>query len=411
MQTNISPQYKDTPLGKLANQVLRNCVHCGFCNATCPTYQLLGDELDGPRGRIYLIKQVMEGKTPSYKTRQHLDRCLTCLNCETTCPSGVQYHHLLAIGQKVVSEQVKLPLHKRILRQVILNTMPYPNRFYGLVKLGQAFKPLMPKFLSAQLPDNSKSEIVSAKPQQRKMLLLAGCVQKALAPEIHQQSISLLEKLDIEVQLEQKQNCCGALTHHLQENDKTLLFVKQNLDKWSELLGSGIEKIISNASGCGLMVKDYPHYIETTLGKDSPYYKKALKVSEHTKDIGEIVLDEDYLSLTINPNYKTIAYHPPCTLQHGQKLPELVESMLAKIIEKNTLDVKLVSVKDKHLCCGSAGTYSLMNPGLSHQLRENKLNNLKSNEVDVIATANIGCLHHLQSGTETQVMHWIQLLA
>ena len=411
MQTKISQQYQNTPLGQLANDVLRTCVHCGFCNATCPTYQLLGDELDGPRGRIYQIKQVLEGQPVSYKTKQHLDRCLTCLNCETTCPSGVQYHHLLAIGQKMVSDKVQLPFQKRLLRQMILFTMPYPKRFNFLVKLGQLFKPLMPAVLSKQLPEkSSRTEIEIPKPQNRKMLLLSGCVHKSISPDIHQHSIKLLEKLGIELLLEENQNCCGALTHHMQDEQKTLTFVTSNIDKWSTLLESGIEKIISNASGCGVMVKDYPHFIKTSLGQDSTYYPKAIKIAEQTKDIGEVIQNEDFLSLKIDANYQKIAYHPPCTLQHGQKLPELVESLLQQIIDKHQQKIALIPVKDKHLCCGSAGTYSLMNPSISHQLRDNKLKGLKSNEADVIATANIGCLHHLQAGTKTKVTHWIQLL-
>lgn len=405
MQTNIIESYKKTQLGQQANEILRSCVHCGFCNATCPTYQLLGDELDGPRGRIYLIKQILEGKQPTEKTKKHLDNCLNCLNCETTCPSGVQYHHLLEIGQTLIVKDVELPWRKKILRQLILNVMPYPRRFNFFVSLGVSVNAFLPKKLSKLLPpDHKQTLFFEPQNRSRQMLLLQGCVHKAISPDIHQKTSQVLDRLGIELIDEKDPGCCGALTHHLQAEPQTIDFIKKNIDSWSESLEQGIEVIISNASGCGAMVKDYPRLVEKYLGKESIYYDKAVKISEVTKDISQILNQEDLSPLKLDPKYKNIAYHPPCSLQHAQHLPEIVEKILT------SLGANLSPIKDKHLCCGSAGSYSILNPEISHQLRDTKLEHLQNNNTDVIATANIGCLHHLQTESKIPVVHWLQLI-
>ena len=405
MQTNILDSYKQTKMGQQADEILRSCVHCGFCNATCPTYQLLGDELDGPRGRVYLIKQILEGNKPSLKTKQHLDRCLNCLNCETTCPSGVQYHQLLEIGQSLVTNEVQILWRKQLLRKLILTIMPYSKRFNFFVTIGNTVKTLLPVKLAKLLPkDHQQTIFFKASQRSRKMLLLQGCVHNAISPDIHQKTGQLLDKLGIEVLLEKDPDCCGALSHHLQAEKQTISFIKNNIDSWSDYIEQGVERIISNASGCGLMVKDYPRLVAKYLGNESIYYEKALKIASITRDISQIFNSEDLSPLELDPKYKNIAYHPPCSLQHGQHLPEIVEQILT------SLGATLLPVKDKHLCCGSAGSYSLFNPEISHQLRDNKLTNLQQNAADVIATANIGCLHHLQTEAEIPVKHWLQLI-
>ncbi len=406
MQTKLTESYKHSQIGQQANDILRSCVHCGFCNATCPTYQLSGNELDGPRGRIYLIKQMLEGEQPSLKTKQHLDNCLNCLNCETTCPSGVQYHKLLEIGQSLIIKEVKLPWQKRILRQLILNIMPYPKRFNFFVKLGVSMSPVLPETLTKLLPeDHRQSLFFKPREHSRKMLLLQGCVHNTISPDIHQKTGQLLDKLGIELINEKSPSCCGALTHHLQAEMQTIKLIKSNIDSWSDSIEQGIEVIISNASGCGVMVKDYPGLVKQSLGKQSEYYEKALKVASVTQDISQVLRNEDLSSLAIDSEYKKIAYHPPCSLQHGQHLPEIVEQILV------SLGATLTRIKDKHLCCGSAGSYSLFNPVISSQLRDNKLENLQKNDADVIATANIGCLHHLQTESIIPVKHWLQLIS
>lgn len=408
MQTQLSEHLKNTALGKMANNLLRSCVHCGFCNATCPTYQLLGDELDGPRGRIYLIKQILEGKTPTQKTKQHLDRCLNCLNCETTCPSGVKYHHLLEIGQELIATKVSLVWYKKILRSLLLSIMPYPQRFDFLMNIGQRTKFLLPHHMANLLPHHPAKQIpVSSTKHATKVLLLSGCVHRSMSPTIHPQTSKILNKLNIQVVQETKPNCCGALPHHLQAKKQTLSMITKNIDAWIKSLEQGVEYILSNASGCGSTIKDYPHIIQKAWGKTSLYYQKALIIAKKTKDLSELItlVDSSLVkqNLKIKPQYKKIAYHPPCTLQHGQKLPQIVEKLLT------SLGVTLQPLQDQHLCCGSAGTYSIFNPKIANQLRANKLENLLSHRPDIIATANIGCLHHLQVKSSVPVIHWIEL--
>ena len=400
MQTKISSAYSNTNDGQRAEEILRSCVHCGFCTATCPTYQLLGDELDSPRGRIYLIKQMIEGNEVTKNTQQHLDRCLVCRSCETTCPSGVEYSHLLEIGRKLVDEKVERPLLEKIQRKLLCFVLPYPQRFSPLIKLGRLFKPLLPAKIKLSIPDITGNIHWDNNTQARKMIILNGCVQPSLSPQINAATSRVLNKLGIELINKPLAQCCGAVNQHLNDETTALTFIKKNIDEWQPLLESGTaEAIIITASGCGAMVKEYAHM----LRNDNDYAEKAKQVSLACKDISEIIASEDLSQLEINTD-KTISFHSPCTLQHAQKLNGVVEGILGKA------GFKLNVIKDSHLCCGSAGTYSILQADISQQLKQNKLHALEKDKPELIATANIGCLHHLASGTETKVQHWIELL-
>ncbi|MFV2060647.1 MAG: glycolate oxidase subunit GlcF [Gammaproteobacteria bacterium] len=397
MQTNISEEYQSIPEFQTADKILRSCVHCGFCTATCPTYQLLGNELDSPRGRIYLIKQVLEGNNITHKTQLHLDRCLTCRACETICPSGVEYGHLLDIGRKYVNKKIKRSLLNRLKITALLAILPYPKRFSVLFKIACYFNFLMPQGLKQKLPE--KIPTSSRQPNlKRKMLLLTGCVQPTLAPKINAATIQLFNKLNIELIEIPEINCCGAVTHHLSEETKTAKIIKNNINKWWPLIESGAEAIIVNASGCSVMVKDYGFILQS----DNQYSEKAKKISSLCKDISEILQENDITDFKINTSSR-IAFHAPCTLQHGMKLNGVVE----KILEKS--GYHLTTIKDKHLCCGSAGTYSILQSKLSNQLVNNKIKNIEADYPELIVTANIGCLHHLQNKTSLPVKHWVEL--
>jgi len=400
MQTNITEQFLATTLGQQANTILRKCVHCGFCNATCPTYQLMGDELDGPRGRIYQIKQILEGQTPSSETQKHLDRCLTCRNCETTCPSGVDYGELLGIGRELIEESVKRSTWDRFKRWCIREALAYPKRFNLLLLPGQIMRPLLPSALRKMIPERHiKQEWPQSSDATRKMLLLQGCVQPALSPSINHATATVLSRLNIQVIEETPAACCGALHHHTSAQEQALDFIRNRIDTWWPHVENGIEAIVSTASGCGVHIKDYGQL----LSNDERYKDKAATISSLVKDISEVINQED-LSGIQKPAKEKIAYHPPCTLQHGQKLPGIVEGIF------NRIDIELIPVNDSHLCCGSAGSYSLLNPKLSDQLGQNKINYLTANQPDIIVTANIGCLHHLDTRSEIPVKHWIELL-
>lgn len=400
MQTKISPEFNTTLAGQRAEEILRSCVHCGFCTATCPTYQLLGDELDSPRGRIYLIKQVLEGNEVSKNTQQHLDRCLVCRSCETTCPSGVEYSHLLEIGKNIVDEKVKRPLFERIQRKLLCSVLPYPKRFSFAIKLGRLFKPILPAKIKHSIPDITGNTIWSKQSQLRRMIVLNGCVQPSLSPQINAAASRVLNKLGIELINKPLAQCCGAVNQHLNDEPIALQFIKQNIDEWFPLLNSNkAEAIVITASGCGAMIKEY----EYMLRDDTDYAEKAKVVSQSCKDISEIITNEDLTKLEIDTN-RRISFHSPCTLQHAQKLNGVVEGILTKA------GFSLNVIKDSHLCCGSAGTYSILQAEISQQLKQNKLHMLELDKPDLIATANIGCLHHLDSGTETKVIHWIELL-
>jgi glycolate oxidase iron-sulfur subunit len=402
MQTNLADFIKHTREGEEADSILRKCVHCGFCTATCPTYQLLGDELDGPRGRIYLIKQVLEGKQATAKTQMHLDRCLTCRNCETTCPSGVQYGHLVDIGRKIVEDQVPRPLSQRLMRTALKETLPRKWLFTPAMKMGQLVRPLLPRALKNKVPPMQDAGNWPTRRHARKMLLLDGCVQPSMAPNINAATARVFDALGVQLVIASKAGCCGAIRYHLNDHEGGLDDMRRNIDAWWPLVEAGAEAIVMTASGCGVMVKEYGHL----LAHDAAYAVKAKRIAELTVDVSEILPDfEAVLQNKLNGKIvKRVAYHPPCTLQHGQQIRGKVEGVLRAV----GVDVQLCA--DSHLCCGSAGTYSVLQPELAYQLRDNKLANLQATKPEMIVSANIGCLTHLQSGTETPVKHWIELI-
>ena len=406
MQTNLADFIKDTPEGQEAESILRKCVHCGFCTATCPTYQLLGDELDGPRGRIYLIKQVLEGKQATRQTQLHLDRCLTCRSCESTCPSGVQYGRLVDIGRKVVDDQVPRPFMQHVVRTALKQALPRKWLFTPAMKAGQMVRPLLPAGLRNKVPAPQDAGAWPTTRHARKMLLLDGCVQPAMSPNINAAAARVFDALGIELVIAPRAGCCGAIRHHLNDHDGAKDDMRRNIDAWWPSVEAGAEAIVMTASGCGSTVKEYGHL----LAHDPAYAAKAERISALTKDLSELLpAHETALQAKLSARRAgkpaaRVAYHPPCTLQHGQQIRGKVESVLRAI----GVDVKLCA--DSHICCGSAGTYSVLQPALSYQLRDNKLANLMATAPDEIVTANIGCVTHLQSGTATPVRHWIELV-
>ena len=406
MQTNLAPEFQGTADGLAAEAILRKCVHCGFCTATCPTYQLLGDELDGPRGRIYLIKQVLEGQAPTRKTQQHLDRCLTCRNCESTCPSGVDYGHLVDIGRKLVDERVARPVAEKAVRWALKEGLPSPL-FAPAMKLGQTVRGLLPAALQNKVPAVQDAGQWPARTHARKMLMLEGCVQPSMAPNINSATARVLDAAGIQVVLATKAGCCGAVKFHLNDHDGGKAEMRRNIDAWWPQVEAGVEALVMNASGCGVMVKDYGH-----LFKGEPAYAaKAARISALTRDLSELLPDlvpalKDALSLPgASAPAGQLTFHPPCTLQHGQQLRGGVEKQLTELGFK----VNVASC-EAHLCCGSAGTYSVLQPELSYALRDRKLGNLAQMQPDTIVSANIGCITHLQSGTATPVRHWVEVL-
>ncbi|MFK7860729.1 MAG: glycolate oxidase subunit GlcF [Granulosicoccus sp.] len=405
MQTTLAPELANDPRAIAAEAILRKCVHCGFCLATCPTYNLLGDELDSPRGRIYLMKQVFEGHTPTEATRTHLDRCLTCRNCETTCPSGVEYGHLVDLGRSVVEEKVPRTGREKWLRKGILSVLPYSRRISPLVKLGQTVRPLLPGFLASSVPLKQSPGAIPESVHERHMLVLDGCVQPSMSPATNASAARVLDAFGIALKGAQKSGCCGAVHYHLNEQEKAKNFIRRNIDAWWPSVEAGAEAIIVTASGCGVMVKDYGH----VLADDPLYADKARKVSELACDIVEVLIDvlndEDVSRYSeAAAAVGRVAFHAPCTLQHGQKLPQVTEALLGRF------GFTLTPVADGHTCCGSAGTYSIFQPALSKQLKENKVSNLLAGRPDVIATANIGCQLQIQGGANQSVVHWIELV-
>ncbi len=404
MQTSIDKLIKLTQPGQEADAILRKCVHCGFCNATCPTYQLLGDELDGPRGRIYLIKQALEGNAVTRKTQTHLDRCLNCLACETTCPSGVEYHRLLDIGRNWVDQHVQRSAYDNVRRKLLRGILPYKRRFHFLLSLGQMMSFILPDAVKRAIPARQIRSPWPDKQHQRKMLVLDGCVQPSLAPNINTATARVLAALGISLVKADKAGCCGAVSWHLSAPEEARVFMRQNIDAWWPFIEAGIEAIVMTASGCGSVVKEYGAY----LADDKNYAQKARRVSELTKDISEILVNEDlsFFNNTIKNIGKPqrVAFHAPCTLQHGQKITGVVETILQQA------GYELTHVPDAHLCCGSAGTYSILQKDLSQQLLINKLKSLENDHPDVIVTMNIGCLNHLASGANTKVLHVVELL-
>jgi glycolate oxidase iron-sulfur subunit len=406
MQTNLADFIKDTPEGREADAILRKCTHCGMCTATCPTYQLLGDELDGPRGRIYLIKQVLEGVTPTAKTRLHLDRCLTCRSCETTCPTGVRYGRLADIGRDLVEQRVGRGPVESAWRWLLNAVIPQPVLFGSLLYLGRLVRPLLPPSLSRKIPKGTAARSWPKASYARKMLVLDGCVQPSLSPATNAAAARVLDRLGITLVRAQGAGCCGGVSFHLNRQEAALDTMRRIIDAWWPHVEQGAEAIVMTASGCGVTVKEYGHL----LSHDPAYARKAQRISELTKDISEIITAEkDKLKalVTRHPSLVTgprIAFHSPCTLQHGLKLNGKIESLLAD------LGYELTPVPDSHLCCGSAGTYSILQPELSRRLLENKITALTSSAPTAILTANIGCQVHLQGATQLPVRHWIEVL-
>ena len=421
MQTNLADWIKDTPRGQEADAILRACVHCGFCTATCPTYQLLGDELDGPRGRIYLIKQMLEGEPVSKRTQLHLDRCVTCRSCETTCPSGVKYGRLVDIGRAVVDEKVGRGPVEKTWRRFLSWGLTSGTPFATAVGLGRMVRGVLPLSLRRKIPAEIAPGPWPVATHSRRMLLLKGCVQPSLLPRIDAATARVLDRAGISMLQIAESGCCGAVSHHLDFHDEAMTFVKRNIDAWWPLIEAGAEAIVVNASGCAVMVKDYGHLLRF----DASYAERAAKVSALAKDISEIVMAEwERLAPIIASSAEArralettsasapgstgiaprAAFHSPCTLQHGQQIRGPVEQVM------RALGFTLTPVADAHLCCGSAGTYSILHPDISNRLKESKLAALQAGEPIVIASANVGCITHLQSGTSTPVRHWIELL-
>ncbi len=422
MLVRLPESLRRTPQGHEAEAILRSCVHCGFCNATCPTYQLLGDELDGPRGRIYLIKNLLEDETGPEATRRHLDRCLTCLSCETTCPSGVRYGQLLEIAREHLESRHPRPWRERLLRRGLRLLLTRPRLLRRLLPLGRAAGPLLPKslhpYLRAARPappwprtphhslhtpgaaGNDGAKHPKAASPGRRMILLEGCAQAALRPDLNVHTARLLQRLEITALRPPRGGCCGALSLHLGARTEARHLARANIDAWWPQVEAGAEAIVSHASACSLMLKDYGRL----LADDGAYRDKAARIAALSRDLTEVLAAEEVAAL--RPRHvKTIAFHAPCTLQHGLGLAAQAEDMLRRC------GFRLLPVADAHLCCGAAGTYSLLQPDLSHRLRERKLAALTRERPDCIATANIGCLLHLQGAAVIPVRHWLELLA
>ncbi len=447
MKTNLAEFIKSTPEGKEADKILRTCVHCGFCTATCPTYQLLGDELDSPRGRIYLIKEVLEGNQVTAKTQLHLDRCLTCRACETTCPSGVEYGKLVDIGRNIVEQHVPRSPVAALQRVALRAVLPRPAIFKPLLTVARAMRPLLPSALRRKIPKaDSQSIEWPAASHARKMLVLDGCVQPTLAPGINPATARVLDRLGISLVKEEMAGCCGAVTFHLNRQDDGRDYMRRNIDAWWPHVESGVEAVVITASGCGTMVKEYGHQ----LAHDPQYAEKSARISGLCRDISEVIVaEQDKLEELLNPSLAPygqspvaasgtsvplssevghpsplmgearypaksgipasatkprVAFHSPCSLQHGLQIRGAVESILV------SAGFELTPVEDSHLCCGSAGTYSILQPDLSQRLLKNKVDALEAGGPAIVATANIGCLTHIQGGTALQVRHWINLL-
>ncbi|TWO71004.1 glycolate oxidase subunit GlcF [Caenimonas sedimenti] len=402
MQTQLAPEFRDTAEGREAEAILRKCVHCGFCTATCPTYQVLGDELDGPRGRIYLMKQVLEGDAPTRKTQLHLDRCLTCRNCESTCPSGVQYGRLVDIGRAIVERKVPRGAGAKAARWALKEGLT-SAAFAPAMKLGQAVRGLLPPLLRDKVPAARDAGRWPTATHARKVLLLAGCVQPAMMPNINSATARVLDAAGIQAVVAPAAGCCGALKFHLNDQDGGRAQMRANIDAWWPFVERGeVEAIVMNASGCGVTVREYGHLLQ----HDNAYAEKASRIAELTRDLSELLPElVPALRGRVRAPAGLLAFHPPCTLQHGQQLRGGVEQGLTAL----GFQVR-VALNESHLCCGSAGTYSVLHPDIAHTLRDRKLGHLAELAPEAIVSANIGCITHLQSGTQTPVRHWVELL-
>ena len=414
MQTTFSEEQLKDPAIKRSNEILRNCVHCGFCTATCPTYQVLGDELDSPRGRIYLIKDMLENeRVPDEKTVKHIDRCLSCLACMTTCPSGVHYMHLVDHAREYIEARYKRPFTDRALRWVLARILPYPMRFrWALIgaKLGRPFRFLMPDArLRAMLDmaprhippvsrnDDPQSFAPEGQPVKR-VALMTGCAQKALNTDINDATIRLLTRLGCEVVVAEGAGCCGALTHHMGKAQESHAAAAANIRAWArEMDGKGLDAIVINTSGCGTTVKDYGH-----MFRNDPLAEDAARVSGIAMDVSEILIQLDLPQG--DDKGLTVAYHAACSLQHGQQIKTYPKDLLKKA------GFTVVEPADSHLCCGSAGTYNLMQPEISAKLKQRKVRTLEAKNPDLIAAGNIGCMMQIGSGTQLPIVHTVELL-
>ena len=419
METHFSKEQLKDQDNKSSEKILRKCVHCGFCNATCPTYQLLGNELDGPRGRIYLIKDMIENKKPANeKIVKHIDRCLSCYSCMTTCPSGVNYMHLIDHGRSHIEKTYKRPFSERLVRDFLSKVLPNPilfkilGIFTLLVKPFQYIFPqkirtmisLMPiKFPKKNLPSLNVYPAKKRKKPVARVALLTGCVQKVISPQINEATIRLLNRHGIEVVVPKHIDCCGSLNHHLGKSDLARQTFKKNISIWyDEYLKNGLDAIISNTSGCGTTLKDYGFIFRS----DEKFKKKAKKISELTKDISEF-LDENvklnFIQNKVNKSYK-IAYHSACSMQHGQKIHEVPKNLIKKTGNQ------VFDIPEGHLCCGSAGTYNLLQGEIAKKLLENKISNINKVQPEIITTGNIGCITQISNGTKIPILHTVEII-
>ncbi|HEY9120355.1 MAG TPA: glycolate oxidase subunit GlcF [Marinobacter sp.] len=400
MQTNLVQQFANTAEGQEAESILRACVHCGFCTATCPTYQELNDERDGPRGRIYLMKMFLEGEEVTEKSREHLDRCLTCRSCETTCPSGVKYGRLIDISRGLMEQEMPRPPKERWIRWSLARVLPNRQLFGLLLRMGQFFRPVLPQVLRTKVPPRKQASPWPSASHDRVVLALAGCVQPSATPNTNAAAARVLDRLGITMVEAPEAGCCGAVNHHLSEHEKALDAMRRNIDAWWPAIDAGAEAIIMTASGCGAMVQEYGHLL-----RDDPVYAaKAQKVSDMTIDLGAFLLKQDLEKLNVPKGAGKVAFHCPCTLQHAMQQSGVVDQVLRKA------GIELAETREKHLCCGSAGTYSILQPELSQRLLNNKLKALTVDNPDRIVTANIGCQMHLETKAKVPVQHWIELL-
>ncbi|MCR9111672.1 MAG: glycolate oxidase subunit GlcF [Rhodobacteraceae bacterium] len=414
MKTEFSPEQLKSPAIQRSNEILRTCVHCGFCTATCPTYQVLGDELDSPRGRIYLIKDMLENdRDPDPQTVKHIDRCLSCLACMTTCPSGVHYMHLVDHAREYIEERYERPLFERALRWTLARILPYPGRFRLALlgaKIGRPFAFLMPdarlramlEMAPKQIPPVSRNDdpqVFPAKGERRKRVaLMTGCAQRALNTDINDATIRLLTRLGCDVVVAEGAGCCGALTHHMGKTGESHATAARNIRAWTrEMDAGGLDAVVINTSGCGTTVKDYGH-----MFRNEPLAQDAARVSDMAMDVSELLMQ---LELPEGAGQDLrIAYHAACSLQHGQQIKTHPKTLLKRA------GFEVAEPADAHLCCGSAGTYNLMQPEISRQLKERKVQTLEAKAPDVIAAGNIGCMMQIGTGTQTPVVHTVELL-
>ena len=414
MRTEFTPEQLTNPAIQRSNDILRSCVHCGFCTATCPTYQVLGDELDSPRGRIYLIKDMLEtGRPADEKTVKHVDRCLSCLACMTTCPSGVHYMHLVDHAREYIEQTYKRPLTERVLRWTLAKILPYPKRFRVALlgaKIGRPFARFMPdprlkamlEMAPKTIPPVSRNDdaqvFPAVGPRKMRVALMTGCAQRALNTDINDATIRLLRRLGCDVVIADGQGCCGALTHHMGKTAESHGAAGKNIAAWCrELDGEGLDAVVINTSGCGTTVKDYGH-----MFRESPLAEDAARVAAIAMDVSEVLMKLDMPEGA--DRGMRVAYHAACSLQHGQQIKTHPKTLLKRA------GFEVVEPADSHLCCGSAGTYNLMQPEISGQLKDRKVQTLEAKQPDVISAGNIGCMMQIGSGTDVPIVHTVELL-